>query len=75
MQDFETFIDSQYLSAQHAAYIVLSMPLNTSARKCIFINTSAIDDQTFLLKKPKDIEHELNDSKNIACVSIIGHYV
>lgn len=54
-------LNLQQVYAQQDVYIVLSMPFNTISMKCIFINTSRIDDQTFLLKKPRDLEHEQND--------------
>jgi hypothetical protein len=59
------------MSAQQAVYIILSLPLNTSSRKCIFINTSPKDQRAFILKKPKDMQLEPDNSEDIICASII----
>ena len=56
-------------------HIILPLPLNTSSRNCIFINTSPIEDRAFILKKQKDLEHEPDDSDDILCASIIDYYL
>lgn len=65
-------LNIQKMFAQEVTYIVFS--LNTSSRKCIFINTLAIDDRTFFLKKPRNLGCDPDDSKNISSLSIIDLY-
>lgn len=62
------------MSAQQEIHIVLSLPLNCSSRKCVFINTSPIDDRAFVLKRKKDLQKEADDSEDIMCPSITDYY-
>jgi hypothetical protein len=39
----KALVNMQQSSAQQAIHIILSLPLNNSSRKCIFINTSPIE--------------------------------
>jgi hypothetical protein len=63
----KTLLNLQQMLAQQVVYIVLSLPLNTSSRKCIFINTSPKDQRAFILKKPKDMQLEPDNSEDILC--------
>ena len=63
------------MSAQQAVHIILSLPLNTSSRNCIFVNTSPIEHRAFVLKKQKELEREPDESEDIMCPSIIDYYV
>jgi hypothetical protein len=63
------------MSAQQAVHIALSLPLNCSSRKCIFINTSPIDKHTFMLKPPFLLKQEPDTSKDVMCQSIIDYYI
>jgi len=45
--------------AQQFVHIVLIIPLNSSLRNYIFIYTSIIYDQFFLLKKPRDMHGKI----------------
>jgi hypothetical protein len=39
----KALVNMQQMSAQQVVHIILPLPLNTSSRKCIFINTSPIE--------------------------------
>jgi len=65
----------QQMPAQQAVHIVLSLPLNSGSRHCIFINTSPINERAFMLKRPKDLQQEPNESKDVMCLSIIDYYI
>ena len=71
----KAFVNLQQMSAQQAVHIVLSIPLNCSSRKCVFVNTSPVDDRAFVLKRKKDLQKEADDSEDIMCPSIIDYYV
>ena len=47
-----TLLNLQKMSAQQVLHIELSFPLSCSSRECIFINTSPVDEHTFMLKPP-----------------------
>ena len=59
----------------HAVHITLSMPLNSSSRQCVFINTSPSDEGTFILKPNFLLKQEPDNSEDIMCRSIIDYYV
>jgi hypothetical protein len=63
------------MSAQQAVHIALSLPLNCSSRKCIFINTSPIDKRTFMLKPPFLLKQEPDTYEDVMCQSIIDYYI
>jgi hypothetical protein len=54
------FINNNLMSAQEAAYHVLSLPLSKMSRQCIFINTSPIKERVMMLKNNQQLL-ELND--------------
>lgn len=54
---------------------MLSLPLNYSSRKCVFINTSPIDEHEFVLKRKEDLQKEADDLEDIMCPSMIDYYV
>ena len=58
-------LNFQQMSAQEAAHLVLSMPLNQSFRRRIFINTRLDDDHIFVLKSVKELRDELDESENV----------
>ncbi|XP_059070801.1 uncharacterized protein LOC131860407 [Cryptomeria japonica] len=68
-------LNLQQMSSQQAAHIVLSLPLNKSSRKCIFIDTRPDDERTFILKPPKQLRKELDDSEDIICKSLMHYYI
>ena len=71
----KSLVNMQQMSAQQAVHIILPLPLNTSSRNCIFVNTSPIEHRAFMLKKQKELEREPDESKDIMCPSIIDYYV
>jgi hypothetical protein len=70
-----TLLNLQQMSAQQAVHIALSLPLNCSSRKCVFINTSPLEKHTFVLKPLVLLEQELDNSKDMLCRSIIDYYL
>jgi hypothetical protein len=70
-----TLLNLQQMSTQQAVHIVLALPLNNSSRECIFINTSPIDQHTFVLKPTFLLKQELDDSEDVMCQSIIDYYI
>ena len=71
----KALLNLQQMSSQQAVYIVLSLPLNASSRKCIFINTSPKYQRAFILKKTKDLQQQPDNSEDIICASIIDYYL
>ena len=51
-----SLLNMQQMSTQLAVHIVLSLPLSSSSRRCIFINTSPQDQLAFVLKKKKVLQ-------------------
>ena len=47
----KALLNMQQMSAQQAVHIVLSLPLKSSSQRCIFINTSPMEQHAFVLKK------------------------
>jgi hypothetical protein len=70
-----TLLNLQQMSTQQAVHIALSLPLNCSSRKCVFINTSPLDKYTFMLKPPSFLEQEPDNSEDMICHSIIDYYL
>ena len=68
-------LNLQQMSAQQAAHLVLSLPLNQSSRKCIFIDTQADHDRIFVLKSIAELNEEPDESENVMAKSIIDHYI
>lgn len=69
------FLNAQQMSAQLAAYLVLSLPLHHASRSFKFINTSPLEERAFVLK-PQTVLNQLeDDSTDIMCSSIIDKYI
>lgn len=68
-------LNLQQMAAQQAAHIILSLPLNYSSYKCIFMDTSIVDSYTFVLKTSKVLSNGPDESQNIACKTLIDHYI
>ena len=51
-----TLLNLQQMFSQQVVCIALSLPLNCSSRKCVFINTSPLEKCTFVLKPPSLLE-------------------
>jgi hypothetical protein len=63
-------VESSTNVMQQAVHIVLALPLNNSSRACIFINTSPIDQHTFVLKPTFLLKQEPDDSEDVMCNSL-----
>jgi hypothetical protein len=70
-----TLLNLEQMSSQQEIHIALSLPLNSSSRKCVFINTSPPEKCTFFLKPLSLLEQEHNNLEDVLCRSIIDHYV
>jgi hypothetical protein len=70
-----TLLNLQQMSTQQEVHIALSLPLNCSSRKCVFINTSPLEKHTFVLKPSSLLEQELDNSEDILCHSIIDYHL
>lgn len=68
-------LNLQQMSSQQAAHIVLSLPLNKSSCKCIFIDTRPDDERTFILKPPKQLRKEVDDFEDIICKYLMHYYI
>ncbi|KAI8483360.1 hypothetical protein Bbelb_389640 [Branchiostoma belcheri] len=63
------------VSAQEAAFRVLSMPLKKASRQVVFVNSAAKEKRVSILK-PKNILQDMTDEDtNIFCTSLIDRYV
>ena len=70
-----TLLNLQQMSSQQAFHITLSLPLNCSLRKCVFINTSLPDTHTFMPNPPILLKQEPNNLEDVICHSIIDYYL
>jgi hypothetical protein len=55
------FLNNVEVSAQKAVYILPQMPLNSSSRQVVFINTGSLADRVYLLR---------NDISNLTTISL-----
>ena len=67
-------LNGQQLTAQQAVYICLSLPLHSSTREIIFINTSPLTERTLLLKRKYLLANLDSESKEVFCDTIITKY-
>ena len=63
------------MSAQQATHLVLSLPLNKSSRRCIYIDTRPDNERIFVLKPATQINQEPDESENVISKSLIDHYI
>ena len=63
------------MSSQQASHIVLSLPLNHSSRKCIFIDTRDYHNRTCILKRNKELLKEPDESENVLSKSLVDYYL
>jgi hypothetical protein len=68
-------LNLQQMSTQQAVHILLSLPLNSSSRKCVFINTSPLENHTFVLKPSCFLQQEPNNSEDVLCRYIVDYYL
>lgn len=62
------------ICAQEAAYLVLQMPLRSSSRTVVFINTNEPRKRTFLLKPVETLQDLPENSTNIESDNWIKRY-
>jgi hypothetical protein len=70
-----TLLNIQQMSSQQVFHITLSLPLNCSSRKCVFINTSPLETRTFVLKPPSLLKQDPDNSEDMIYRSIIDYYL
>ena len=68
------FLNAVEISAQEAVYLVMQMPLRRSSREFQFINTSDLDEGTFLLKSMDKIRELPDKSFDIESDNVIKRY-
>lgn len=68
------FLNGSLMSAQEAAYFLLSLSLSKSSRKVQFINTSPIEERVVMLKKKSDLEKLDPDSDDVYMADIVKKY-
>ena len=69
-----TILNTQQLSSQQAVYISLSLPLSSSTREYVFVNTTPTEDRTLLLKSRHNLEQLPKDSTDIFFPDCIQKY-
>ena len=60
------------MSSRQAIHIVLLLPLHSTSRKTVFINIAPEYKQ---MRKPRLLQQEHPDSKDIVCISIRQNYI
>ena len=68
------FLNNRELSAQEAAYRILSMPMQRKSRTALFVNTDPKSERVAVLKPSKDLEHKHNDDEDIFQKNIVIRY-
>ena len=68
------FLNHRELSAQEAAYRILSLPLKQLIRKVVFINTSPKEERVTMLKSKSELEKMDDGCEDIYCTSLIDRY-
>ena len=68
------FLNHRELSAQEAAYRILSLPLKQLSRTVVFVNTSPKEDRVTMLKPSSQLNQMEDDSENIYLTSLIDRY-
>lgn len=62
------------MSAQEAAYRILSLPLKRASRKVVFVNTAPKDIRVSLLKPRRILQEMDNDDEDIFSTSPLDRY-
>ena len=68
------FLNHRELSAQEAAYRILSIPMKKLSRKVLFVNTDRESERTAVLKPKKDLDDKDGDDEDIFQKNIIIRY-
>ena len=69
------FLNNREVSAQEAVYRVLSLPLNRTSRKVVFINTSPKDRRVRMLKPMSVLKDMEENDENVFLTGLLGKYV
>ena len=70
-----TLFNLQQISSKQAVHIALSLQLTRNSRQYIFINTSHMEEQTFIIKPPLLLKQEPNDYEDVMYHSIIDYHI
>ena len=68
------FLNNREVSAQEAAYRILSLPMQRKSRTVLFVNTDPKSERVAVLKPSKDLEHKHNDDEDIFQKNIVIRY-
>jgi hypothetical protein len=69
------FLNSSEISAQEAVYHILSIPLSTSSRSTVFINTNRPENRISMLKSDEILQQLDPDSKDVFVQGLIDTYI
>ena len=69
------FLNNREVSAQEAAYRLLSLPLKKASRKVVFVNKAPKDKRISMLKPQIQLQEMDDDDENIFCTSPLDRYV
>ena len=68
------FLNHCEVSAQEAIYLLLEMPLTSSSRDVIFVNTSPPDKRVAILKSKEQLAAFPGDATDVTCPGLLGRY-
>ena len=63
------FLNNREVSAQKAAFRILSMPLKRVCRKVVFVNTAPKEKRVSIIKPIEVLERMDDDDEDIFCIS------
>jgi hypothetical protein len=69
------FLNSSEISAQETVYHILSIPLSTSSRSTVFINTNRPENRIYMLKSDEILQKLEPDSKDVFVQGLIDMYI
>ena len=69
------FLNSSEISAQEAVYHILSIPLSSSSRSTVFINTNRPENRISMVKSDEILEKLEPDSKDVFVQGLIDMYI
>ena len=69
-----TFLSAVEICAQEAAWLVLQLPLRKTSRSFCFINTSRVEERTFMLKTNQQLSELPSSSTAVESDNIIKRY-
>ena len=68
------FLNAVEISAQEACYICLQLPMKSSSRHVVFVNTSPPEERVTLLKPKHVLDTMKDDDENIECSNMLSRY-